>query len=99
MSFRSLSFRPLGLRQSSITQRSTLTHVRPFTYTHNSLYPRKDAQDKDSIDTNASEYTKSGSDDGAAQLDDTAFNSDITSPEGQEENAGKKADGTVSRCV
>lgn len=55
--------------------------------------------DKDSIDTTASEYSKSGSDDEASKLDDTAFNSDITSPEAQEDNAGRKADGSVSSSM
>ena len=63
--------------------------ARAFTNTSRSLYPRKDSQDKDSMNTEANEYAKSGTDDDAARQSDAAFNPDKTSPEEQLETAGK----------
>ena len=55
-------------------------------------YPRKDSQDKDSIDTEATEYSKSGTDDAAARQEDAAFDPNKTDPEEQMETAGKGTD-------
>ena len=51
--------------------------------------PRKESQDKDSIDTEATEYTKSGTDDEVARQADAAFDSSITSPEAEKAKAGE----------
>jgi hypothetical protein len=51
--------------------------------------PRKDSQDKDSINTEATEYTKSGTDDGAAAQEEAAFDPNNTSPEGEMKKAGE----------
>ena len=60
-------------------------------------YPRKDSQHKDSINTEATEYSKSGTDDEGARQEDAAFNPDITDPQDQKDVAGKgTGGGTVS---
>jgi len=46
------------------------------------LWPSKDAQDKDSLKPRSTEYSKSGSDDSAAN--DTAFDPNTTRPETEE---------------
>lgn len=56
--------------------------------------PRKDSQDRESIDRESTEYSKSGTDDEAAGLDQAAFDPDTTEP-----GAEKKAAGTVSTCT
>lgn len=67
--------------------------TRPFS--SSKLYhPRKDSQHKDSINTEATEYSKSGTDDEAARTEDTAFNPNITDPQEQEEKA--QGEGGVS---
>lgn len=50
---------------------------------------RKDSQDKGSINTEATEYTRSGTDDSAAHTN-VAFDPTVTSPEGEKETAGKE---------
>ena len=52
-------------------------------------YPRKDTQDRESINTDATEYSKSGSDDNAAQQDRAAFEPGRTDPEEAMHEAGK----------
>ena len=52
-------------------------------------YPRKNAQDRESIDTEATEYTKSGTDDGAARQEDAAFDPKQTRPEQEKNTAGE----------
>lgn len=56
--------------------------------------PRKDSQDRDSIDRESAEYSKSGTDDEAAGLDQAAFDPNTTEP-----GAEKKAAGKVSTCT
>lgn len=53
-------------------------------------YPRKDSQDKDSINTEATEYSKSGTDDASARQSDTAFDPDVTGPGDQKDKVGDK---------
>ncbi|KAF7891811.1 hypothetical protein EAF00_008113 [Botryotinia globosa] len=91
------------LHLSNITRtRTLLSHqpqpfisltIRSFTNTPTSLLPRKDSQHKDSIDTTATEYSKSGSDDAAAREESAAFDPSITSPESEKSEAGKGGDG------
>jgi len=52
-------------------------------------YPRKDSQDKDSINTEATEYSKSATDDEGARQEEAAFNPNITDPQEEKEKAGK----------
>lgn len=67
----------------------TSTSLRHFSRQSPLAYPRKDSQDKDSINTEATEYSKSGTDDQSASNEDAAFNPDVTSPEGEKDLAGK----------
>ena len=53
-------------------------------------FAKKDAQDKDSIDTSSNEYSKSGSDNAAAHTD-AAFDPRKTSPEASEASAENEA--------
>ena len=70
------------------TLQTPFLNIRSFGHSSQLSYPRKDAQDKDSINTEASEYSKSGTDDAAARADSTAFDPDTTSPEAQHEQEG-----------
>lgn len=63
--------------------------ARPFSYSSRLTYPRKDSQDKDSINTEATEYSKSATDDEGARQEDAAFNPDVTNPQEQKDMAGK----------
>lgn len=62
---------------------------RPLSQTTRSQLPRKDSQDRNSINTEATEYTKSGTDDQAAQQEEAAFDPSKTSPEEQKAKAGE----------
>jgi hypothetical protein len=63
---------------------------RPFSYTRN-LQARKDTQDKDSLKPEPYEYSKSGTDDQAARVEQTAFDPSKTSPEEQHDAAGSES--------
>jgi len=54
-------------------------------------YPRKDDQDKDSINTESTEYSKSGSDAAAAGVEEAAFDPKKTSPEDEKKTADKES--------
>jgi hypothetical protein len=57
------------------------------------LNPQRDAQkDREKMNTDASEYAKSGTDDTAAKNEEAAFDPNITSPEGAKEKAGEGND-------
>lgn len=86
-------------KRQSLCQPShlTTTSQRPFTQSIQFAYPRKDSQDKDSINTEATEYSKSGTDDEGARQGDAAFDPDITDPQEQKDVAGEgTGEGTVS---
>ncbi|KAI4126811.1 MAG: hypothetical protein LQ338_003570, partial [Usnochroma carphineum] len=51
-------------------------------------YPRKGSQDKDSLQPEATEYSKSATDDEAARHEDTAFDPDVTGPGEQKDKIG-----------
>ena len=96
---------PLCTRLSAINQQPHYqsqslvpqTH-RQFSQSTRLAYPRKDSQDKDSINTEATEYSKSATDDEGARQQDAAFNPDITDPQQQKDVAGKgTGEGTVSK--
>ncbi|KZF21096.1 hypothetical protein L228DRAFT_284168 [Xylona heveae TC161] len=55
------------------------------------LSARKDAQDKDSLKPEPTEYSKSGSDAQAAQTEEAAFDPQKTSPETEKGTAGSEA--------
>ncbi len=63
--------------------------LRPFSQTPLSRFPRKDSQDRESINTEATEYSKSGTDDGAAREEQAAFDPNITDPKNEEKTAGE----------
>lgn len=70
---------------------------RQFSQSKRSAYPRKDSQDKDSINTEATEYSKSATDDEGARQEDAAFDPDITHPQEEMDKAGEgTGKGTVS---
>ncbi|MCJ1461635.1 hypothetical protein MMC07_000232 [Pseudocyphellaria aurata] len=52
-------------------------------------YPRKDSQDRESMNTEATEYSKSSTDDEAAKHDEAAFDPNTTDPGEQKEKAGE----------
>ena len=86
----------LYLRLSTRVPRRTITPRFPvlnpnhrFSVTNRPLWPRKGAEDKDSIDRESTEYSKSGTDDQSAAQDEAAFDADKTSPESQMEKAGE----------
>ena len=55
--------------------------ARQFSHSNRLSYPRKDSQHKDSINTEATEYSKSATDDESARQGDSAFDPDITNPQ------------------
>lgn len=65
---------PLSLKVAS-TSSSPIRHsfrshlIRPISTSSAKTYPRKDAQERDQINTGSTEYSKSGSDDDAAHKD------------------------------
>ncbi len=67
----------------------TIPAHRQFSQTLSFAFPRKDSQDKNSINTEATEYSKSATDDESARQDDAAFNPDITDPQQQKDKAGE----------
>ncbi|GAB7355360.1 hypothetical protein MBLNU459_g5885t1 [Dothideomycetes sp. NU459] len=79
---------PLRLAQTQRAPAAAI--VRPFSRTH-APAARKDAQDKDSLKPESNEYSKSGSDDDAARVSDTAFDPAQTRPEEQESSAGRES--------
>ena len=82
------------------TQRGIAPSRRQFSQSTWLAYPRKDSQDKDSINTEATEYSKSATDDEGARHDDAAFNPDITDPQQQKDKASEgTGEGTVSKSV
>jgi hypothetical protein len=62
---------------------------RTFITTTPTSFPKKGAEDRNSIDTSSTEYSKTGTDDAVAENEDAAFNPDKTSPEEAENTAGK----------
>ncbi|KAK6581343.1 hypothetical protein PZA11_006034 [Diplocarpon coronariae] len=52
-------------------------------------YPRKDSQDKESINTEATEYSKSGTDDAAARQEEAAYDPSTTDPQEERKIAGE----------
>ena len=103
--------RPCRLRAPSHTRISTVKQQAPFqkqlpgisaqrhfSQTVSFALPRKDSQHKDSINTEATEYSKSATDDESARQEDAAFNPDITDPQEQKDKAGEgTGEGTVSK--
>jgi len=73
---------PSGTR---IPNKTRAFHASPL-----ARFPRKDTQDKDSLKPESTEYSKSGSDDAAAQ-GDAAFDPSTTRPESATAQAEKES--------
>jgi len=84
------------IQPTRVLQRATFARtsiIRPrFVSTTPARFAQKDAQDKDSLKPRSTEYSKSGSDDGAAHSD-TAFDPNQTRPETEEATAESEAGG------
>ncbi len=65
------------------------TALRPLSTSPLSRYPRKDSQDRESINTEPTEYSKSGTDSSSADQAEAAFDPSTTSPEKEKEIAGQ----------
>jgi hypothetical protein len=63
--------------------------TRLLSYSFQPRSPRKDSQDRESINTEATEYTRSGTDDSVAHTE-VAFDDKVTSPEGEKDTAAKR---------
>ncbi|MCJ1420950.1 hypothetical protein MMC32_007310 [Xylographa parallela] len=84
----SLRLRALALPHHMPLPKSSLP-AHPFSTASRTLYPRADSQDKDSMNTEAQEYAKSGTDVDAANQNSAAFDPSKTNPMEQKEEAGK----------
>ncbi|KAM0707927.1 hypothetical protein Q7P35_004576 [Cladosporium inversicolor] len=82
------------LRRSLLTTRASrgplVVASRPFSQSPISL-ARKDTQDKDSLKPEPNEYSKSGSDDAAAAVEQAAFDPSQTRPEQEQATAEKES--------
>lgn len=80
-----------AIRQQSRPQLSSVApcEKRQFSRVTWLGYPRKDSQDRESINTEAIEYSKSGTDDEAARHEEAAFDPNTTDPEAQKKKAGE----------
>merc|ERR1711900_76662 len=84
------TLRPQMLRAS----RPVAIRIQPFSQSTTRAYPRKDSQDKDSIDTEATESSTRGTDDGAARQEEAAFDPSTTDPQKEKDIAGKGNEGS-----
>lgn len=75
--------------------RSSTFAARQFQTSTRLAFPRKDAQDKDSLKPESNEYSKSGSDQASAQSD-AAFDPSTTKPESEGSEAAQDAGSSVS---
>ncbi|KAH7069693.1 hypothetical protein BKA63DRAFT_87792 [Paraphoma chrysanthemicola] len=78
-------------RVQRFTRASTI-NARFLSTTRPTRFPAKDTQDKDSLNPQSTEYSKSGTDDAAASSD-AAFNPNTTSPEAAERTAENEEGG------
>lgn len=86
------------LRRSVLTTRARAPLVvasRPFSQVP-ARFARKDTQDKDSLKPEPNEYSKSGSDDAAAAVEQAAFDPNQTRPETEQATADKESGSDVS---
>ncbi|KAF1823837.1 uncharacterized protein K489DRAFT_318078 [Dissoconium aciculare CBS 342.82] len=60
------------------------------------MYARKDTQDRESMNVDPNEYSKSGGDGKTARASDVAFSKEDTRPEQALKKAGKETEGTNS---
>ncbi|KAI4106236.1 MAG: hypothetical protein LQ345_007194 [Seirophora villosa] len=82
--------RPVSQAPNSLLPKlSTCSITRSLSQSTCFKYPRKDSQHKDSINPEATEYSKSGTDDASARHADTAFDPHTTRPAEQKDKVGK----------
>ncbi|KAL8743517.1 MAG: hypothetical protein Q9190_004146 [Brigantiaea leucoxantha] len=73
---------------------SPFAAARQLSNSTNLNYPRKDSQDRESINTEPSEYSKSGTDNASAEKTaDAAFDPSITDPGKQKDKASHESGG------
>ena len=60
---------------------------------------KENLQDKDSLDPQSSEYSKTGSDQDSATVEDAAFSTDKPRPEQQRKQAGNESGSNVTNPV
>ena len=70
------------------THAITPTQLRPISQTPYLLSPKKGAEDRNDINTESTEHSKSSTDADAAQQDQAAYDPSKTSPESEMESAG-----------
>ena len=90
------------VKEQARSQKSQLGRPqhRQFSQTLSFALPRKDSQDKDSINAEATEYSKSATDNEGANQEDAAFDPDITDPQKAKDKAGEgTGEGTVSKYL
>lgn len=61
------------------------------------MFARKDTQDRESMNVDSNEYSKSGGDGATARTSDAAFSRNETRPEEELDEAGKETEGTNVR--
>jgi len=74
---------------SPLHLQTSTRQARQFQHSALLSLPRKGNEDKDSINTEATEYSKSGTDDAAAKNEEAAFDPSSTSPESERAKAGE----------
>ncbi|KAI9886093.1 MAG: Protein kinase C-like 1 [Watsoniomyces obsoletus] len=84
----SRTLRPLSRCLAGSAARQPIV-IRPLHQTAQTAWPRKDSQDKDSINREATEYSKSGTDDSTAAQEEASFDPNITSPDAEQAKAGE----------
>ncbi|CCU74233.1 hypothetical protein BGHDH14_bgh03666 [Blumeria hordei DH14] len=89
-----LRFSAIGARlSSSHGPKCSTTAIRLVSNSTCYRIPRKDTQDRESMDTAPTEYSKSGTDTTSAKQEKAAFDPTVTSPEKEKEIAGRGNEG------
>jgi hypothetical protein len=81
--------RPMSVSRQAIAARQFQSQAR--------VYARKDTQDRESMNVDPNEYSKSGGDGATARTSDVAFSRSETRPEEAIKEAGKETEGTDVR--
>ncbi|SMR42363.1 unnamed protein product [Zymoseptoria tritici ST99CH_1E4] len=88
------TLRQTSLRRTPFATGQTSRLAASSNYTTTSIRSaKKGAEDRDSISTESTEYSKSGGDGAASTVEDAAFSPDKTRPEEQYDSAKKEAGG------
>ncbi|KAF2159242.1 hypothetical protein M409DRAFT_30248 [Zasmidium cellare ATCC 36951] len=88
---------PSTMRRSALLQRTSLNRFaiagRHFQTSPRQLASKEDILDKDRINTESREYSKTGGDSAAAATEDAAFSADKTRPEEEHAAASRQSGG------